>query len=80
MITISSRVEQKILDKHDVTVQEVHECFLNRSGDFVLNEREHHGTWPPTFWFIAETNHRRVLKIVFIEEDDETITLKTAYC
>lgn len=79
MINISENVEKKLREKHNVTPVEIYECFLNHTGHFLEDTREEHGTWPPTEWFLSETNHRRLLKIVFIPEDDETLTIKTAY-
>ena len=79
MIYVSLSVEKKIREKHGVTIKEVHECFQNRTGCLVMDERERHRTWPPSEWFIAETDRRRVLKVVFIVEDDESIPVKTAY-
>ena len=79
MLNISPQVEQKLWEKHRVTPQEVYECFLNHTSHFMEDTREEHGTWPPSEWFISETDHRRVLKVVFIYEDDNTITVKTAY-
>ena len=41
--------------------------------------RENNKTQPPTRWFIAETDHGRLLKVVFVRRDDGYIYLKTAY-
>lgn len=78
-INISDRIRIKIRNKHRVTIDEVEECFINHTGHFLIDDRERHRTHPPTEWFIAETNAGRALKIVFIEEFDGTITLKTAF-
>lgn len=78
MINISKKIQAKLLDKHDVTEKEVHECFLNREGDSFKDIREEHLTDPPTLWFVAETNRRRKLKICYVHKDDQ-IMIKTAY-
>ena len=78
-IRCSVRIKIKLNAKHGVSLDEVNECFINRNGRFLQDTRAEHVTIPPTLWFIAETNHRRTLKIVFVIEADNTITLKTAY-
>lgn len=78
-LKISKRVIEKLQKKHRVDTGEVIECFLNRTGGFLEDTRVDHKTEPPTMWFIAETDHRRLLKIVFIELVDEGYEIKTAY-
>lgn len=83
-IHISRQVLLKLKDKHRVTEAEVRQCFQNAEGTYLRDLRERHGTVPPTYWFIAETNHRRTLKIVFIASRDAMtgktrIDIKTAY-
>ena len=65
-IKISRRVAAKLKDKHGVSTAEVVECFANRHGKFFTDTRQVHQTDPPTYWFVAETDRRRVLKIVFV--------------
>lgn len=82
MLIISDDVAKKLRQKHDVDPREVHECFLrivDEDAPFVLEDHPSHRTWPPTFWFIGTTFAGRELKIVFIEDDDGTTTLKTAH-
>jgi uncharacterized DUF497 family protein len=76
---ISQRIADKLERKHKVTQAEILECFLNRSKDLLEDIREEHFTDPPTLWFIAETNHERLLKIVFIEHPNGIYVIKTAY-
>lgn len=76
---ISKRISEKLLEKHGVTTEEVFECFLNRTKGLLEDTRLDHKTNPPTLWFIAETDHCRLLKIVFIELPDGTYEIKTAY-
>ena len=78
-LTISAVVFRKIIEKHSVTKEEVEECFYNRTGGLLEDNRERHKTRPPTMWFIAETDEGRILKIVFIELSDKTYEIKTAY-
>ncbi len=76
---ISKRIAEKLEKKHQVTPAEVFECFFNRTKGFLEDTRVDHKTNPPTLWFIAETDHDRLLKIVFIELSNGTYEIKTAY-
>ncbi|KTC89155.1 hypothetical protein [Fluoribacter dumoffii] len=78
-LKISKRIAEKLLEKHKVTTAEVFECFLNRTKGLLEDTRVDHKTNPPTLWFIAETDHCRLLKIVFIELPHGTYEIKTAY-
>ena len=78
-LNVSSGVQRKITARHGVSVEEVEQCFANRGGNFLKDSREQHKSVPPAMWFVAETDYGRKLKIVFIQEVDESITLKTAY-
>ncbi|MBJ7314108.1 ADP-ribosyl-(dinitrogen reductase) hydrolase [Rugamonas sp. CCM 8940] len=64
-IVISAAVRAKLEQKHNVTRLEVCECFDNRCGVLLIDDREEHRRDPPTLWFIAETNTGRPLKVVF---------------
>ncbi|MEO9204911.1 MAG: ADP-ribosyl-(dinitrogen reductase) hydrolase [Gammaproteobacteria bacterium] len=75
----TKRIAEKLLKKHRVTIIEVGECFLNRIHGLLEDTRLDHRTEPPTLWFIAETDHGRLLKVVFIEHTDGTYEIKTAY-
>ena len=78
-LRISRKVRLKLAEKNPpVTEGEIEECFANRNGEFLEDTREDHKTEPPTFWFIAETDYGRGLKVAFISRDDET-TIRTAY-
>lgn len=79
-LRISQAVEQKLLEKHGVTIQEVIECFQNRDAGFLEDSREEHKTEPATLWFIAETDRGRNLKVCFVYYADTADTvIKTAY-
>jgi uncharacterized DUF497 family protein len=82
----SDEVSKKLTERHKVSEAEVRQCFENTEGKFHKDTREKHQTDPPTWWFIAETNKRRRLKVCFIakkiktESGDETrVEIKTAY-
>lgn len=77
-IVISQFVLDKLKDKHAVDRREIEQCFDNRDGGFLVDDREDHRTDPQTLWFIAPTNCDRLLKVVFIGVDGK-IHIKTAY-
>lgn len=78
-IILSNSVQEKLDVKHGgITEKELQQCFENRCGIFLVDDREEHQTDPETLWFIAETNARRALKIVFIFLDGN-VRIKTAY-
>ncbi len=77
-VTITSRIKKKLLERHNVTEKEVTECFYNRDRTALKDVREDHQTDPPTLWIIAETNHCRPLKLLFMVKDGNTI-LKSAF-
>lgn len=76
---ISAAVAKKLSEKHHVTRDEIEECFYNREKGLLEDTREQHKTAPPTMWFIAETDVGRCLKVVFVEHDNDTYEIKTAY-
>lgn len=78
-LIVSPAVRQKLKTKHNVTVDEVEECFLNQTKVFLEDDRTEHLTVPPTMWFISETDRRRQLKVVFVEQPSRIYELKTAY-
>ena len=77
-VVISQRIREKLRQKHCVTEDEIVQCFASREGRFLIDTREEHRTDPPTHWFIAQTSHGRLLKVVFVPMDDD-IHIKTAY-
>lgn len=77
---IPKRIELKLRDKHQVSPNEVIQCFCNRDGKFLEDTREEHFNFPPTQWFIANTDEGRRLKVVFVEDEaSHIILIKTAY-
>ena len=77
-LVVSEFVLNKIITGHNVTIAEVRQCFLNRNGRLLVDNRILTKTNPPTLWFIADTNKVRTLKIVYIQ-DGLQVHLKTAY-
>jgi len=77
-LIVSPSVTRKLREKHGVSVDEVRQCFLNRTRGLLKDMREVHRTHPPTMWFIASTDAGRELKIVFVLDGDK-VNVKTAY-
>ena len=77
-IIVSDAVLIKLNHKHQVSIKEVEECFLNRSGGLLIDTREEHKTQPVTLWFVAATNKNRMLKVIYIS-DGESVYIKSAY-
>lgn len=77
-ILISQAVKDKLDQKHNVCESEVYQCFENKFGLFLEDDREDNRTDPCSLWFVARTNRNRILKIVFMFVNGN-IHLKTAY-
>lgn len=77
-LRISAATLHKLTDKHNVTRREVEQCFENKCGLFLEDDREDHQSDPPTLWFIAPTSRGRLLKIIFIYRDGQ-LHLRSAY-
>lgn len=78
-LIISPKVLAKLANKQPPVMRnEVEQCFANRTGLYLIDNREDHESDPPTRWFIAETFYGRKLKIVFILRGVD-IHLRTAY-
>jgi uncharacterized DUF497 family protein len=77
-IIVSDAVLIKLNHKHQVSIKEVEECFLNRVGGLLFDTREEHQTQPVTLWFVAPTNKNRMLKVIYISEG-ETVYIKSVY-
>ena len=77
-LVITSATEAKLKTKHNVTIAEIRQCFFNRKGRLLIDNRALTKTNPPTLWFIAETNKVRALKVVYIQIGSK-IHLKTAF-
>jgi uncharacterized DUF497 family protein len=77
-LRISQGVTDKLRDKHGVTRREVEQCFENKCGLYLEDDREDHKSDPPTLWFVAPTSKGRLLKIIFIYRDGQ-VQLRSAY-
>jgi hypothetical protein len=77
-MNISQKILEKLATKHNVTADEVSQCFANRNGKFLIDTRENHATDPQTQWFISETDYGRKLKVIFILKDGD-IFLRSAF-
>lgn len=77
-LVITAGVEEKLSTKHGVKKQEVFQCFANKLGKALEDDREDHRTDPPTKWFIAETDSGRELKVVYVITKD-VVFLKSAF-
>ena len=77
-LIISQAIAEKLKSKHCVSIREIEQCFENRCGNYVVDTREGHKTEPVTLWFVAATNHNRILKIMFVYRDGK-VYLKSAY-
>lgn len=77
---VSPGTARKLLQKHQVSVEEIEQCFSNRTHGFLIDKRSEHQTDPITQWFIAEGHCSRKLKVCFMFfEKQKQITIKTAY-
>lgn len=77
-LILSRTIREKLAQKHNVTEEEIAQCFANRTGKYLIDTREKHASDPPTQWFIAETDYGRKLKVIFILKDGD-IYLRSAY-
>jgi uncharacterized DUF497 family protein len=75
---VSAGVLEKLRDKHGVSVREVEQCFENKCGMYLEDDREDNRTDPVTLAFIAPTNQGRLLKVAFIFLDGN-VHIKTAF-
>lgn len=77
---ITPTIEEKIKEKHGVSVMEVEEAFNQFDGHLIEDTRAQHKTRPPTVWFLAETYDGKLLKLVLIwDVTNARAILKTAY-
>ncbi len=77
-IVISPTIRDKLALKHNVTTEEVEQCFANRNGEYIEETRATHQTYPVTQYFIAETNFGRKLKVCYVPEHGN-LYIKTAF-
>ena len=79
-LVVYPEIEEKLETKHQVSISEVEEAFLNRTGTFAKEARPQHLGKDPRYWFISETDVGRHLKIVFVDDPTEPgAVIITAY-
>lgn len=61
-IQFSAAVKEKLFVKHSVVEKEVFECFANREGNYLKDNREKHQTTPPTLWLLLKRTEAGHLK------------------
>ncbi|MCM0606471.1 MAG: hypothetical protein KA715_10305 [Xanthomonadaceae bacterium] len=77
---VYQEIERKLLEKHGVTVLEVEEAFYNLTGEYAREVRPMNHGEHPRYWFISKTNAGHRLKVVFVDDPEETRpVLITAY-
>lgn len=74
---ISDTIRAKLQSKHDVSIKDVNECIENRTGKILLDPSEERRD-PPTYFFIAPNNHKRLLKLCFVFRDGK-LYLRTCF-
>lgn len=77
-LIISPKIKEKLKEKHGVSEMEVYECIGNIAGGLFEDSAEEHKTNPPSFWFVAETDRGRWLKVVIVPKNGD-FYLKTAF-
>jgi len=77
-LLISAKITAKLTQRHNVTREDIEQCFATRSKRYLRDIREEHRTNPPTLWFISETYNGRKLKVVFIQVEND-VAIKTAF-
>lgn len=77
-LIISADVLEKLRDKHQVSKREVEQCFENKCGMYVEDDREDNRTDPITLAFVAPTNTGRLLKVCFMFIEG-SVHIKTAF-
>lgn len=76
---ISQSVRAKLSSKNPpVSEEDIKQCFANRSGQVLFDQRAKHATDPATLWFVSQTDFGRTLKICYIPYPDK-IAIRTAY-
>lgn len=66
-LIVTDAIKSKLKTKHKVELQEVEQCFHNKDGRLLTDNRDLHKTHPPILCFIAQTNKRRTLKVAYIQ-------------
>jgi uncharacterized DUF497 family protein len=78
-ISTSQKIAEKLAAR-GITLEDCKACFGNRTGKFLEDTRPQHQTVPPTYWFIAEDNKGRTLKVAFVYYPiEDEVHIKSAY-
>lgn len=77
-LVVSAGVLNKLREKHGVAVREIEQCFENKCGTYVIDDREDNRTDPVTLTFVAPTNQDRLLKVCFMFIDGN-VHIKSAF-
>ncbi|MFT0849617.1 ADP-ribosyl-(dinitrogen reductase) hydrolase [Achromobacter sp. F4_2707] len=78
-LRINGRIKAKLSEKNPpITEEDIAQCFANRTGKFLVDDREENLTNPLTRWFISETDYGLRLKICFVPYATG-LDIKTAY-
>lgn len=75
----SPKITKKLKEKHNVTTQEVEQCFFNSGSDAIEDKRAKNSSSHPTLCFIAQTNAGRELKVCFVFVPPNKVFIKTGY-
>lgn len=79
-LTVYPAIVQKLRSKHQVEMHEVEEAFLNRTGRLARELRQVDPKQAPRYWFIADTDGGRRLKVVYaLDRAAPAPVLITAY-
>ena len=76
---ISDRIVEKIKNKHRLDKDEVIQAWKKYDGITLADTRERYWTYPPTEWFLVRSDSGKLLKIIFMIDDDGTAYLKSAF-
>lgn len=78
-LILSQRIKEKLSDdNHRITESDIHQCFANVEGGFLIDDREEHRTDPPTRWFVSQNDYGVRIKVMFIFRGQD-IFIKSAY-
>jgi hypothetical protein len=77
-LIISSEIKEKLALKHNLSSEDVEQCFKNRTHSYLRDTRLEHLTEPITEWFISENDSGKLIKIVCIFNNGQ-IFLKSAF-
>lgn len=79
-LLISQKIRHKLANKNPpVTEDDIVQCFSNRTGKLLEDDREDHKSDPVTKWFISETDYGVKLKVVFIYYPEKGVAIRSAY-